>query len=64
MKRCYFVGFSYDSGNIRFFAGGFFMNFVKILKEKAGALVEAKSLKQWKSLCESENSCFLAFFDS
>ena len=40
------------------------MHFVKILNEKAGALVEAKSLKQWKSLCESENSCFLAFFDS
>ena len=40
------------------------MNSVKILREQAGALVEAKSSKQWKSLCESENSCFLCFFDS
>ena len=35
----------------------------KISMEKSCALVEPKSSKQWKSLCESDNSCFLCFFD-
>ena len=32
--------------------------------QKSCALVEPKAQKQWKSLCESDNSRFLCFFDS
>ena len=60
-KCCYFAKFRDLSGNTRFFAGAFSMNSLQDIK--SGALVEPKNSKQWKSLCESDNSRFLCFFD-
>ena len=61
---CYFVGFSNDSWNTSIFAGAFSMNSFKISMEKPCALVEPKSWKQWKSLCNSDDSCFPGAFGS
>ena len=55
-KCCYFVGFSYDSGNTRFSQVRF--------DGKSCALVGPKSSKHWKSSCESDNSFFLCFSDN
>ena len=60
--RCYFVDFKYNSGNTCFSAGAFLMNSFQDFNGKSYTLVGPKSSKQWKSLCESDISCFLCFF--
>ena len=63
-KWCYFIGFSYVQGNTRFSADAFSMNSFEDFNGKIVCLGRAQELKESKSLCESDNCCFLGFFDS
>ena len=58
-KCCYGVGVSYDYGNTRFPAGAFSMKFFQIFNGEIMCIGGAQDLKTVKSLCESDNSCFL-----